>query len=328
MNEIKFIKINGKRWQNFDHLLSNKNKNKENSNPDRLARLYIELTDDLAYAKTFFPKSKTTKYLNQITLKAHQQIFKRRKIAKNSLLRFFIYDYPITLFRHRKKIIIAFIFFVLSAVIGAVSFNMDEEFARYILGDSYVNMTIENMENGHPMGVYNSKNETLMFFGIAWNNIRVALLAFAMGIFFSIGTYILLFYNGVMLGVFQALFIQHGFLKIYFLTVWMHGTIEISSIIIAASAGLVMGNSLLFPGTLPRIYSLQKGALEGVKIVIGLIPFFIIAAFIESFLTRHSESSYFFDSLLIIASSLLIVFYFFIYPYFITKKLSHEQYVL
>lgn len=320
MNEIRFIKLNGSRWQDFDNFL---NENKK-SNPDHLAKTYVELTDDLAYAKTFFPESKTTKYLNQITFKAHQQIFKRRKVARNKLIEFFIRDYPLTIYTNRKTILIAFIFFVFSAIIGAASLSLNEDFARSVLGDAYVNMTIDNIQDGHPMGVYNNEDQGIMFLSIAWNNIRVSFLAFAFGIFFAVGSYTILFQNGVMLGVFQFFFLKYGLLKVSFLTVWMHGVIEISSIIIAAAAGIVMGNSFLFPGTYPRIYSLQKGAMKGVKMVFGLIPLFIIAAFIESFVTRHSEVSFTFDAVIIIVSSLFIVSYLFIYPYFLTKRINHE----
>ncbi len=321
MNEIRFIKLNGKRWQDFDQFLGKKQK----SSPDHLAHLYIELTDDLAYAKTFFPKSKTTKYLNQITFKAHQQIFKRRKIGKNRLLNFFLFDYPLIIFKNRKKILYAFLVFLISAIIGAVSLHLDNEFARAVLGDGYVNMTLDNIENGDPLGVYDSSNEWEMFFRIAWNNIRVSFLAFAAGILFSMGTYIMLFYNGIMIGVFQYFFYQKNLLAFSSLTIWMHGTIEISSIIIAGAAGIVMGNSLLFTGTYPRKYSLQKGAMQGVKIVFGLIPFFIIAAVIESFLTRHSEESLIFDALLISASGIFMIFYFFIYPYILIKKTNNYE---
>jgi uncharacterized membrane protein SpoIIM required for sporulation len=320
MNEIRFIKLNGKRWQDFDNFL---NEN-EISNPDQLAQLYVELTDDLAYARTFFPNSKTTKYLNQITFKAHQQIFKRRKVASNSIIKFFLNDYPLTIYENRKTIFIAFIFFVISAIIGAASLSLNEDFARSILGDGYVNMTIDNIKDGHPMGVYDSQEQGIMFLSIAWNNIRVAFMAFALGIFFTVGTFTVLLRNGIMLGVFQFFFFKYGLMKVSFLTVWMHGTIEISSIIIAAAAGIVMGKGFLFPGTYPRIYSLQREALKGVKMVIGLIPLFIIAAFIESFVTRHSEVSFTFDAIIIVLSSIFIISYLFVYPYFLTKKLNYD----
>jgi uncharacterized membrane protein SpoIIM required for sporulation len=70
---------------------------------------------------------------------------------------------------------------------------------------------------------------------------------------------------------------------------------------------------------------LQKGALQGVKIVAGLIPFFLIAAFIESFMTRHSEYSYTLNAILISASALFMIFYFFVYPYILTKNNSNDE---
>jgi hypothetical protein len=70
MKEIRFVNLNGNRWEQFEQLLNIPGK----ADPDTMAELYIQLTDDLAYAKTYYPNSNTTKYLNQITSKAHQII--------------------------------------------------------------------------------------------------------------------------------------------------------------------------------------------------------------------------------------------------------------
>ena len=69
---------------------------------------------------------------------------------------------------------------------------------------------IENIENGEPLGVYSSQKEIPMFFMITLNNIRVALMAFAMGALLSVGTGFMLFKNGVMLGAFQYFFHTHN----------------------------------------------------------------------------------------------------------------------
>ena len=319
MNEIRFIKNNGQRWQEFESFLNDKG----NNNPDHLAQLYIELTDDLAFSQSFFPKSKTTKYLNQLTFKAHQNIFKRRKSKKNKLFQFFLYDYPITLYNNRRKILYAFLITLISAIIGAVSVAHDEEFARLILGDSYINMTLENIETGNPMAVYEGSEELGMFMRIAWNNIHVSFLAFASGILLSFGTFYLLFSNGMMLGVFQYFFFQKGLALASMSAIWLHGTIEIFSIIIAGAAGLVMGNSLLFPGTFSRGQSLKQGAKEGVIMVSGLIPFFIFAAFIESYITRHYQNSFILDWSIIGGSIMLIIAYFFMYPSYLNQKIKN-----
>jgi uncharacterized membrane protein SpoIIM required for sporulation len=321
MNEVRFIKQNGKRWKEFENFLTKRSK----INPDHLAQLYVELTDDLSYSQSYFPKSKTTKYLNQLTLQAHQKLFKRKKKAGSGLINFFAKEYPLVLYRHRKYILYSFLIVLVSALIGAFSLTRNEDFARLILGDYYINTTLENIYSGDPMAIYKRSGPLEMFFMIAWNNIKVSFYAFAGGIIFSIGTFLILFKNGVMLGVFQYFFFKEGFALLSMSAIWLHGTIEIFSIIVAGAAGLVMGNSFLFPGTYTRGYSLIKGAKDGSLMVAGLIPFFIIAAFIESFLTRFYMNSILTDWIIIGASMLLIIWYFFMYPAYVNRKINNGQ---
>ena len=103
------------------------------------------------------------------------------------------------------------------------------------------------------------------------------------------------------------------------MSVWAHGTFEITSIIIAGGAGLVMGNSFLFPGTYKRSYSFRNGALRGIKIVTGLIPFFIIAGWIESFITRYADTYPVVGAAAIILSLGGVIGYFVVYPYYLHK---------
>ena len=87
-----------------------------------------------------------------------------------------------------------------------MSAKYDETFIRLILGDAYVDMTNENIENGDPFGVYKSSGELTMFFQIAFNNIRVAFATYVMGALFSVGAVWLLLNNGLMLGSFEYYF--------------------------------------------------------------------------------------------------------------------------
>jgi uncharacterized membrane protein SpoIIM required for sporulation len=215
----------------------------------------------------------------------------------------------------RKELCISFLIFVVSALVGALSQWLDPEFSRLILGNSYVDMTLQNIENGTPMAVYGSGSEGTMFFGITINNIMVSFRAFASGLLTSFATGLLLFYNGVMIGAFQTFFAQHGLLWDSFLAVWLHGTIEISAIIVAGAAGIAMGNGWLFPGTYGRLYSFRRGAMKGLKIVIGTVPLFCVAGFIESFLTRHTEFPDAFRLTVILLSAIFIVYYYIVLPY-------------
>jgi uncharacterized membrane protein SpoIIM required for sporulation len=175
-------------------------------------------------------------------------------------------------------------------------------------------MTLENIKRGDPMAVYGSIGESSMFLQITANNIRVSFFAFAAGLLFSMGTGYILLSNGIMLGAFHYLFFKEGVFSENIITVWVHGTLEISAIVIAGAAGLIMGNSILFPGSYPRAYSFSRGAKRGVKIVISLVPFFIVAGFIESFITRHTEWPLLIKVLLVCLSAFIVFFYLVILP--------------
>ena len=108
-------------------------------------------------------------------------------------------------------------------------------------------------------------------------------------------------------------------------TIWIHGAIEISVIIVAACGGLVVGKSILFPGTYTRLTSFVKGIKAGLKIVISTVPFFIIAGFLEGFVTRHTEMPDWLAITVIATSFILILFYYVIYPVLLNKEPKHDR---
>ena len=311
MREALFIKQNSERWKKCELL--------ETKDSDVLAEQFISITDDLAYAKTFYPKSGTTAYLNGLSSKFHQSIYKNKKVKASIFLDFWKYDLPILFKKHKKALTYSFLFFLAFCVIGAISAKFDDTFVRLVLGERYVNMTNENISKGDPFGVYKKSDETAMFLHIAANNIKVSFYAYVCGIFLSLGTLYILIRNGIMLGSFQYYFFSKGLGMESVLVVWIHGTLEISAIVIAGAAGLILGNSILFPGTYTRLISLQKGAKDGMKIVLGLVPVFIVAAFLEGFVTRHTEMPVWLSILILVSSLAFMLWYVVIYPNVLSK---------
>ena len=321
MRESAFIKANITKWEKFESLITSSQK----KDPDQLASLFIQLTDDLAYAKTHYPKSDIRHYLNTLTTKVHQSIYRNKREKQSRFITFWKYELPQIFFEHRRQLLYSLIIFGLASALGAFSAANDNTFVRLILGDAYVNMTLANIENGDPMAVYKSMGQVEMFFKITFNNVLVSMRAFAAGILFSFGTALMLIFNGVMLGSFQYFFFQKGLLLTSVLTIWIHGAIEIASIVIAGGAGLIMGNSLLFPGTYSRLESLKKGAAKGVKIAVGLVPLFITAGFLESFVTRLTEMPNAIKVAIILGSALFMVYYVVIYPIRLNKNGLFEK---
>jgi uncharacterized membrane protein SpoIIM required for sporulation len=310
MKEVVFIKRNIDRWNHFEKLTDNKNE----EDPDVLASMFIQLTDDLAYSRTFYPKSDTSRYLNHLAAKTHLKIYKNKKEDRGLIKKFWKHDYPILVYQYRKFILISLLIFAFSALIGAFSAANDVNFVRLILGDEYVDMTLQNIKNGDPLAVYKDAVQTDMFVGITFNNIGVSFKAFIYGVFLSLGTLLVLFFNGIMLGSFQYFFYDYGLLTESALTIWIHGTLEIFSIIVAGAAGMILGSSILFPRSFSRVLSFKRGVKDGIQIVIGLIPLFIVAGFLESFITRYTNAPDFIRLGIILSSLAFIIWYFFIYP--------------
>ncbi len=310
MRESAFVKHNKARWEEFERVV----KNQHAAPPDKLAELFIQITDDLSFSSTQYPESRTTQYLNSLASKIHGEIYKNKKEEKNRFILFWKEELPTVMYGVRKQLLYAFIIFVIAGIMGAVSTANDDTFVRLILGDGYVNMTLENIKNGNPTKVYSSGSEMNMFFMITLNNIMVSLKVFVFGLFFSLGTGLFLFYNALMVGTFMMFFYNESQLSQALPVILLHGTIELSSIVIAAAAGFVMGNSILFPGTYSRLTSFKMGAMKGLKIVTGLIPFFIMAGFIESFITRYAFMHWSIKMVIIVLSAFLIIYYFILYP--------------
>lgn len=316
MRETTFLTQNEEKWKRVETILDKKNA----VSSDEASKLFIELTDDLAYARTHYPQSVLTRYLNALTSGIYLKLTKTRKISFKKAVKYWMVDIPVAVGKHHNSFLIAFLFFLMCILIGAVSTHYDPTYPMVVLGERYVEMTLSNIQDGDPMAVYKAQNSTEMFLGITTNNIKVAAKTFAAGILFGLGTFYFLFTNGIMLGTFQYYFVTKGLFWESFLTIWIHGTLEISSIIVAAAAGIVLGRSFLFPGSYSRKKALSIQGRDAFKIFIGTVPLFVIAGFLESFVTRHTEMAVVTKLIIILTSLLFIVWYFVWLPIQLKRK--------
>ncbi|MEM6805310.1 MAG: stage II sporulation protein M, partial [Bacteroidota bacterium] len=296
-----------------------------NLSPDQLAELYVQLTDDLAYARTFYPQSKTVKYLNGLAARTHLAIYKNKKEKKNRLLSFWTEELPLIYRSTHKYMLYSMVLFTFTFLVGFIATLETDDFARAVLGNGYVEMTLKNIEKGDPMGVYKDDPSFPMFVQISLNNIRVSFFAFVMGIFISFGTMYILFQNGIMVGVFFAFFHTRGLIWEALPVIYIHGTLELSAIVIAGGAGFLLGNSILFPGTFTRKESIQAAAKKGIKIMVGLIPVFLMAGWLESYITRLTEMPLLVKLLIILVSLAFILGYYVFYPIYLERKIAEEK---
>lgn len=322
MREAMFIKKNVEKWTSYQQ--------EKPANPDETAERFTTLIDDLSYAKTYYPKSKVTRWINGLAANIYQDIYKNKREKLSRIFDFWKYELPLTFKKYHRIFLFTTVIFSLFVAIGVWASSSNPEFIRGVLGNDYVDMTEDNIAKGDPFGVYKDENPFTMFVRISFNNIRVAFLTFIGGFTLGFFTLNILWSNGIMLGCFQYMFFAHGLGIQSILVIWVHGTIEISSIVIAGTAGFILANGILFPGTYTRLESFKRGAKDAAKVLLCLVPFFIAASFLESYVTHLMSQTYdkhnniglpVWASVLILAGSLfLIVWYFVIWPIRLHKR--------
>lgn len=325
MREVAFIKQNKEKWLEIEQVINGKIK----KNPDELSSLYINLIKDLSFAQTYYPKSKITVFLNNLSSRIFQKIYRTRRLEENRITYFFKTEVPLLVYQYRRFLLYAFLFFALFTIIGFVSAYYDKGFVKVFFGDEYVNKTLENIKNKNAVGVYQEGSNWGSTISITFNNLMVGAKLYIYGIFGGIGTLYVLLQNSIMLGAFQYFFHEHGALNDSLRGIWLHGVFEIFAMAIEAMAGLILGASILFPKSYSRLNSFKFGFQDSFKIFLSTVPFTIVAGIIEGFVTRYALQMPIVLNLLIIFGALsIIIYYYLIYPFVLAKKLKFTDAVL
>ncbi|MDR2139519.1 MAG: stage II sporulation protein M [Tannerella sp.] len=317
MKEISFIRQHIEKWKTLESVVDRASE----EHPERLVNAYLEITADLSFSRSHYPHSRITVYLNNLASALHHSLYRTGRESGWRIVTFWTTELPRIMYASRKELRYSLLVFLISASIGCLSTLNDDMFPRLILGNSYIDMTVDNIERGDPMAVYGDMSPVPMFFYIMMNNVRVSFVIFLFGLLTGFGTGAALFYNGVMIGTFQTFCFQQQAGLESLLAIWLHGTLEISAVVVAGAAGFALGNGWLFPGTYPRGYAFRQGAVRGLKIVVGTTPVFILAAFIESFLTRHTGMPDAVRGGFILLTLAFVLFYYIYLP----KRLNHEH---
>lgn len=285
----KFIKKNTEVWQELESLASRINKKgiKKLNSADvkKFQSLFRKSSHHLAYARTHYPDSNITKYLNSLIGKCHNHIYVVKKISIKDLFNYIVYGFPQILKEIKAYIIISFAFFALGSLISLLMVMYNPENAQLFLPDNFIEAIQNPTSNGGQW------NYPLMSSYIMVNNIGVALRSFVFGITLGLGTIYVLFINGALLGALTALVYLYGEPVNYWSLILPHGIIELVAIFIAGAAGLIIAKYILIPGKYSRKNALIKGSKKAVSLIGGITFFLIIAGIIEGFFTPLEVSS-------------------------------------
>ncbi|GEN13123.1 Uncharacterized membrane protein SpoIIM, required for sporulation [Myxococcus fulvus] len=248
-----------------------------------LDTLYRRAASDLALAQTFYPDTDAHRFLNQLCARAYAAIYQPPRERWAAVRGFFRRDFPRTLRRELGFVGASAALFCLGLLLGALVVLWEPRGAELLVPSGvrqYVaqgRMWTDDILSVAPPNSVSS--------GIATNNLTVTILTFAMGIFAGLGTMFILVNNGVQIGAITALCIREGMTVGFLDFIAAHGPVELSIIVIAGGAGLMVGQALVDPGELPRSQALALRGREAVKLVLGCAPFLACIGVVEGYVS-------------------------------------------
>lgn len=246
-----------------------------------LGLLYRQAAADLSAVRSDRSAKISADYLNRLVARAHHLVYAGKKSTLRSALHFFTREYP-AIFRAMIRFTSAsLLIFLAGMLLGTLLTLARPDFMRQFLGPTMVR-TIERHQMWTDSVVAMKPQASAQ---ITTNNLSVTFMTFAGGIVGGIGTVLLLFNNGLLMGVVSTACAQHHMSLSLWSFVASHGALELPAIFIAGGAGLRVGWGLLFPGLLSRRESLVAAGSDAVRLLAGTIPMLIVAGALEGFLS-------------------------------------------
>ncbi|MCQ2188341.1 MAG: stage II sporulation protein M [Paludibacteraceae bacterium] len=280
-----------------------------------LSNCYQNVLTDLAYSQTHYPNSRITFYLNDLARKIHGQVYSQRLFMFYKVHDLIFEDVPMIMAKSWRETVLSFALLVIFTVAGIILAVMDESNVVKTLGPEYVDMTLENIKNGVPTNVYSMGSCESSFVRIWVNNLGVAAKMFAAGFIPYLGPIYFMKVNGVMLGEFQTLFFLHDCGLKSMSAIWIHGTLEILSMVIECAAAITLGKGWIFPGTYSRVEAVKRSGASAVRILISTFPIITAAALLEGYVTRHVEWPLAVKLLIMLLSLSFMLYYYIYLPY-------------
>lgn len=257
----------------------------------RLHYLYERCSADLANLDTFSTEPQMRALLESLVSRAYGEIHETRPPLRLRW-RGALYAFPRAFRRHLGAFRLTILITILGCAFGWFAVRQDPQ-SKAVLMPFPGLMTSprdrvameENTKLDRLSGVKATFSGELMT-----HNIQVAVFAMASGITWGIGTLILLFYNGVILGAVAADYIGGG--QAAFLFGWLlpHGSVEIPAILLGGQAGLVLAGALIGWGSaLPRAARFRAVAGDLFAIVAGAACLLVWAGIIEAFVSQYHQ---------------------------------------
>ena len=254
----------------------------------QLPLLYRAAMSSLSVARAIVLDRHLLLYLENLSLRAYLAVYGPRSGMAQSLADFFRRDFPRAVRRMGPHLAIALLALMVGIIAGWILVSQDMSYftiltPEYLAGDRGPDSTAEDLLKNELFAPWPGLVQTFVVFANALfrHNTIVGILCFGLGFALGLPTLLLLLCNGLTLGAFIALHMERGLTIAFIGWLSIHGVTEILAILLCAAAGLVIAESILFPGLSPRLETLARKGRQAASVAAGSVLLFFIAGFLE-----------------------------------------------
>lgn len=291
MEMPEFVEAHRPRWQRLEALLDKAEgrglKGLGLEEARTLGRLYRAVSSDLLWVRARGGSAEVSEYLNDLVGRAYALTYPGRRPRWADVWGFVARGFPALLRQEWRMYVASLLLFLAGVGFGYLGMLMDPHAAPYLVPTEHLTLDPVQRAAEEAQGSGMSVDDQARFSAFLFaHNIQVAFLAFALGVTAGLGTAIMLFVNGLLLGALAQVYTAKGLAGWFWAWILPHGIPEITAICIAGAAGFVMARGQVAPRGLPRGVALRQEALTAVKLLFGTLVLFVLAGLVEGTISQ------------------------------------------
>jgi uncharacterized membrane protein SpoIIM required for sporulation len=272
-------------------------------------QLYRRAASDLNQAQTFVSGESTVQYLNELVARCYMAIYARSRIDVWGVFKFYLWNYPAVFRRNVRYFLLACVICLAGTIFGFLASYFDPQVGRAFLLPQDFPMIQPEKEGEADLQPAHTTGELSGFSAFLFrHNLSVTLVAFALGITWGIGTLLLMWSTGVMMGTLGAVFMEAGQFTAFCTGILPHGVLEIPSALLGGAAGFMLAETMFRARPWPRLEELARTAKEALKLVGGTVPLLAAAGFLEAVVARAPDRYLDAGFKLAVAAAVLLLF--------------------
>ncbi len=286
MDLSEFVNTRRSKWSSLELLLESAERDGLGklslADAQALSRLYRSASSDLLWVRARASSADVSGYLNDLVARAYALTYPGKRFRLPSVGRYFSTGFPEAVAREWRMFLAAFLLFFGGFSFGWGGMHFDPNAGHYLVPDAYRQVDPQERQALEADNEVAGAGEQAMFTSFLFtHNIQVAFLAFALGLTAGMGTAVLLFSNGVMLGSLAWVYHSKGMAGWFWAWILPHGIPEITAIVISGAAGFVLARALVAPQGLSRRSALRREGKTALELLLGTLALFVLAGVIE-----------------------------------------------